>query len=319
MLLAVPAAEAGVAIRNLDTSAPPSVRMTVVTSSPSRRAPRVLEDGSPVAGLTVVNLARDKKIVLAVDHSQSMHGRALRDAAQATRRFIALSGFGDQFAIVTFASRTIVDAGFASSSNVGAAFDSLKVDPVYGTTLYDAVVRGSKLLASAGAGGRVIVLVTDGQETTSHATLEQAIRTARRAHVAVYPVAIETSTLSPAPLRRLAARTGGAYHAVRTTSALAAVYASISTELRRTWQVQYLTAARTGERIRVKVIVPGRGSATRSAAMAGRRTVSADSGSFSLLLAAALVLAAAVAAFALVPAVRGLAAGVRRVGADRDF
>jgi von Willebrand factor type A domain len=217
LLLPAPAADARVVIRNLDTSTPPSVRLTVVTSSPSRRSPRVLENGSPVAGLIAINLARDKKIVLAVDHSQSMHGQALRDAARAAQRFIALSSSGDQFAVVTFASRTTVEAGFGSSGDAGAALDGLEVDPVYGTTLYDAVVRGSRLLASTGAGGRVMVVVTDGQETTSHASLAQAIRTARRAHVAVNPVAIETATLSPAPLRRLASRTGGAYHAVRTS------------------------------------------------------------------------------------------------------
>jgi von Willebrand factor type A domain len=317
LLLLAPAADARVVIRNLDTSAPPWVRMTVVTSSPSRRSPRVLENGSPVAGLIAVNLARDKKIVLAVDHSQSMHGQALRDAARAAQRFIALSSSGDQSAVVTFASRTTVDAGFGTSGDAAAALDGLKVDPVYGTTLYDAVVLGSRLLASTGTGGRVMVVVTDGQETTSHASLAEAIRTARHAHVSVYPVAIETASLSPAPLRLLASRTGGAYHAVRTTSALAAIYASISTELRRTWQVRYLTAARTGERIHVKVIVPSRGSASRSAAMAGR-AVSAGSGSFPLLLVAALVLAAVLVGLALLPVVR-MVGSLRRVGADGDF
>jgi hypothetical protein len=43
----------------------------------------------------------------------------------------------------------------------------------------------------------VIVLVTDGQETKSHATLEQPIHGARKAHALVYPIAIESKAFSP--------------------------------------------------------------------------------------------------------------------------
>jgi hypothetical protein len=62
------------------------------------------------------------------------------------------------------------------------------------------------------------------------------------------------------------------------------------------------------------VIVPGRGSANRSAAMAGG-PVAPPSDSNSVLLQAARVLAAALAAFALLPAVRSVA-GLRRAGSD---
>ena len=91
VLLVPAAAEAGLTIRNLDTSGPP-------TDPRHRPHPDTLtfthqssiEDGAGVAGLTAVNLGREKNIVLAVDHSQSMHGRSLTDAAEAARRFIAL-------------------------------------------------------------------------------------------------------------------------------------------------------------------------------------------------------------------------------------
>ena len=82
--------------------------------------------------------------------------------------------------------------------------------------------------------------------------------------------------------------------------------------------MQYRTTARTGERIHVRVIVPGRGSANRTASMAGR-AVSPQQSSFSLLLLAALVLAVAVAAFALLPAVRSVVAGLRGGSADGDY
>ena len=313
-MLVPAAASAGLTIRNLDTSGPPAVRVTVLTQTPITHAPVVLEDGSAVAGLTAVNLGRQKNIVLAVDHSQSMHGRSLTDAGDAARRFIALGQGGDQFAILTFASETTVLAGFGAGADAAGALDGLAVDPHYGTTLYDAIVKASQMLAGTGTGGRVLVLVTDGQETTSHATLKSAIQAARKAHVAVYPVGIESISFSPAPLKRLASSTGGTYHGARSSSALTSIYATISNELRRTWQIQYVTAARPGDQINVKVTAPGYGSASSTATLAG--TSSGSSGSSNTGFLIAFALAAFVAAALLVKPTFNAVAG--RMNHDPD-
>jgi VWFA-related protein len=315
-LLAPAVAEAGITIRNLDTSGAPAIRVTIVTQTPLLHAPRVLENGVPVAGLTAVNLGSDKNIVLAVDHSQSMYGRALADATDAARRFIALGRGRDHFAVVTFASQTTVLADFGSGSAVAGALDGLAVDPHYGTTLYDAVVRASRLLAAGGTGGRVLVLVTDGQETTSHATLDGAIRAARRAHVSVYPVAIESTSFSPAPLKLLASRTGGTYHGARTSGALASIYATISAELQRTWQLQYVTAARAGDHIGIKVSASGQGSTSATTTVAGKAAAS-HSSSLTWLLIGLAILMLAIVAFLLRPALNDFAERVRST--DPDF
>ena len=254
--------------------------------------------------------------MLGVDHSQSMHGRSLTDAAEAARRFIALGQGGDQFAILSFASETTVRAGFGAGADAAGALDGIVVDPHYGTTLYDAIVKASQMLAGTGTGGRVLVLVTDGQETTSHATLKSAIQAARKAHVAVYPVGIESISFSPAPLKRLAASTGGTYHGARSSSALTTIYATISNELRRTWQIQYVTAARPGDQIHVKVTAPGYGSANSTATLAG--TASGSSGSSNTGFLIAFALAALVAAALLFrPALNAITSRTSR--ADSDF
>jgi Mg-chelatase subunit ChlD len=316
LLLAAPTAEAGVAIRNLDASSPPTLRFTVVTARPAQRAPRVLENGRPVAGLSAENLGRDTKIVLAVDHSQSMHGRALRDATVAARRFIALGRPGDQFAVVSFASQTTVLSGFGSTGDDAAAgLAAVEVDRLYGTTLYDAVVRSSNLLRSTGTGGRVLVLVTDGQETTSHATLAQAIHVARRSHVAVYPVATQSTAFSPIPLRLLAARTGGTYHGVLSSSMLGSIYAAISSELRRTWQLQNVTSAQPRDTVRIRVTVQGRGAANRSITMPGHATVERSHTPLALY-GPPLVLMLALEAIVLVPATKSTIAGLKHGNTD---
>ena len=175
--------------------------------------------------------------------------------------------------------------------------------------------KASQMLAGTGTGGRVLVLVTDGQETTSHATLKGAIQAARKAHVAVYPVGIESISFSPAPLKRLASSTGGTYHGARSSSALTSIYATISNELRRTWQIQYVTAARPGDQINVKVTAPGYGTANSTATLAGAASKPPSSNTGLLI---AFALAAFVAAALLFgPALNAIASRSGR--ADSDF
>ena len=70
-------------ITAVDTSAYPSVRVTVVTPQPAAKAPKLSEDGQPVIGYTAKNFGREKSVVLLFDRSQSMLGRAMQDAIAA--------------------------------------------------------------------------------------------------------------------------------------------------------------------------------------------------------------------------------------------
>ena len=167
-----------------------------------------------------------------------MRGKALPKAIAAASRFVALKPERDRIAIVTFASQTIVATKLSSS-----AIDADSVLPTlipgdsrYGTTLYDAIVLSSRMLARSGSPGRVILLVTDGQETTSKATLGQAIRAARKAHALVYTVAIESRAFSPGPLKKLARQTGGTYYGASSSAELPAIYEGIARRLSRTWR-----------------------------------------------------------------------------------
>jgi hypothetical protein len=305
-LAIVPAAAAGVKITNLDTSGVPSIRLTVITAKPSHQPPHVYENGAPVTDLSAVDLGSDKRIVLAVDHSQSMYGRSLRDAVAAARRFVALGQTGDQFAILTFASTVTLDSGFGSAAQNAGDLNGLTVDAHYGTRLYDAVVQAARILSTAGNAGRVLILVTDGQETTSHHTLQQAIRAARRARVSVYPIAIESTAFSPTPLRLLAARTGGSYHGARSSAELNDIYANLSRELQRTWQLRYLTSARPGDHIRIAATVSGQGSNSRLAHLAAATPTRNGSAPSGWLIAAFAVIAAMALALTMPPAYTAL-------------
>ena len=73
----------------------------------------------------------------------------------------------------------------------------------------------------------MIVVLTDGNDVSSSATLESAIEAAHRAGASVYAIGIEGKYFTPGPLRELASKTGGAYlQAASTRSARRALRAA---------------------------------------------------------------------------------------------
>ncbi|MBA3243650.1 MAG: type II secretion system F family protein [Actinobacteria bacterium] len=236
----------------VDTGAYPSLRVLLVTPEPTRLAPRLTENGVRVSGLEAANLGSAKSVVLAVDRSQSMRGQAMADASRAARAFVRRKPRSDRIAVVAVGKRAVQLTGFSSATiDADAALRGVEVDQVQGTALYDAIVLSAEALGAETLASRVLILLTDGQEVSSEATLEAAIAAARKAGVTVYPIAIESPSFSPAPLKRLAKATGGRYSGARDSGALVAVYTSIAAELKRTWQLTYTTSARPGERVRL--------------------------------------------------------------------
>jgi tight adherence protein B len=256
-LFAAPLSSAGVELKGVDASAYPTVRMSVVTPSPTTRPPRLLENGRPVTGLLAENLGRAKSVVLAVDRSQSMKGKPFRDAVAAAQAFLLAKPGQDRVAVATFATKPVVLTGFSTSpGDAQSALRSVSVDPVEGTTLYDSLVQSARALASEPHAGRVIIAVTDGNETKSAASLQNAIAAAREAGASVYVVAIESELFNPAPLKSIARATGGSYRGANSSRELGAIYASIARELQRTWRLEYPTAARPGDELRLQALTP---------------------------------------------------------------
>ena len=265
VLPGVAAAAGGSKITSLDTSGYPSVRATVVTPKPVGTAPALTENGVPVVGFRAVNLGREKSVAAVIDRSQSMLGQAMKDASAAAREFIGTKPRNDRVAIFTVGRRAVQLTSFSSTTaEADAALRTVEVDKVVGTALYDSVVLASQALAADLNQTRILVLLTDGQEVSSDASLEQAIAAARAANVAVYPIGIESASFRPAPLQRLAEKTGGRYAGAAGTKDLSAIYAALASELRRTWQLSYYTSARPGEKLEVEAagataesVVPG--------------------------------------------------------------
>ena len=256
-----PAAQAGIAVKGLNTSSYPDVRVSVVTSQHASGRPRLTENGRPVPIKEALNLGRAKSVVLALDRSRSMQGKPLADALAAARGFVASKAPGDRVEIVGFGSRA-VELTRLSSATIDAvdALKTMPVDPQQGTALYDAVVSASRALATESLPGRVIIVLTDGRDVSSTATLQQASNEAREAGASVYTIAIESPQFSPEPLRSLSKETGGAYRGASSSAALGREYAAVADELRRTWQLTYATSARPGDDATLRAYAGGSAS-----------------------------------------------------------
>jgi tight adherence protein B len=266
LLAVVPAAAAATAgnvrIAGTDVGAYPHIVVSVVTQHPVGRPPRLTENGLRVADPEAVNLGAAKSVVLAIDNSQSMRGRALADASTAARAFVDAKSAADHVAVISFGRHVLQLTGFSTAAGqADSVLGGLKVDRVPGTSLYDAVAAAAHELRATTQPGRVIIVMTDGRDVSSLSTLGQAVAAARKAGAAVYPIGIESADFDPTALHSLAEQTGGTYHGAGSTAELQQVYASIASELDRTWRLGYDTAARPGDHVRVRAFAGGAGSA----------------------------------------------------------
>lgn len=279
--LALPAAgSAALDVRGVDTSQYPRLRVTVVTDRPSQTAPRLTENGEAVVGSRSLNLGRAKSVVLLIDRSWSMRGRPIEDAKAAARAFIDAKDPADRIAVVTFGSRATQDTTFTTNrQEAKQALATLDVDRTQGTALYDAVRLGARLLGDEARPGRVLIVLTDGQDVSSHTSLGNAILAAKASRTLVYPIGIEGEQFTPDALRAMASETGGGYHGAASSSQLAQVYADLARELRRTWRIDFVTAAAPGTRVDIGVSSPGEPAASRALTLPGTPPKGSSGGS----------------------------------------
>ena len=122
------------------------------------------------------------------------------------------------------------------------------------TLLNDSVYLIAKNFLAKESGRKAIILLTDGGENGSHASLEQAIGEAQRANVPVYAILYSAWTgpelgasqamrfagdPGEAILKKLSESTGGHVYAVSSGLPLRKIYEQIGEELRTQYEVGY--------------------------------------------------------------------------------
>jgi tight adherence protein B len=268
IILALPAAAAAaVQLRGVDATAYPTIHASIYTPNGGGR-PALWENGTPVAGFQAQNLGSVKAIATLIDRSQSMRGKPLADASAGARAFVAAKQAPDELSVIAFGSKVVPLSPFSTvKRDADLPLGRMTTDKVKGTALYDAVIAAANQLKGNPLPGRVIIVLSDGADNASSGTLTTAIKAAREANALIYAIGIEGEGFTSAPLEQLASSTGGQYYGAASTSALAGVYASIADALKKTWRIQYVTAARPGDHIRLTASIVGQGSTTQLASI----------------------------------------------------
>lgn len=172
----------------------------------------ILEEGEP-RELAVFERRTNRplSVVLMLDVSLST-AIELRYERESASRFLAgLLGPGshasDQAAIFSFSSDVEVLQAFTRDDGLLNKALS-RVRPQTGTSVYDAMVLASQELEGR-EGRRVIIVITDGGDTTSSVRFADALRAAHDAEAAIYPLIV-------LPIRSDAGRNRGGEHALMT-------------------------------------------------------------------------------------------------------
>jgi len=263
-LVSAAAAGTGVQITPTGEAAWPNREFVVALPAGQRVEPSrftVLENGKPVLGTSVSpasSLAGG--VALVIDASNSMHGAPIRGAMYAARAFAARRNVNQRLALVTFNSSNNLALPFTGSQS--KIDEALSKSPrlAYGTHIFDAVATAVAQIQAAQLQTGVIVVLSDGGDTGSSLSPDQATKLANDAHVRIYSVGLRGATFRPGSLQALAAGTGGSFSEARNTAELAKIYDQLGLKLANQYVVTYKSLLDPSTKTLVKVSVAGIGT-----------------------------------------------------------
>ncbi len=214
---------------------------------------QILEDGNPQKiSIFAKESALPLSIALEIDTSLSTR-RDLPLELNSARRF-ANAILRPQDAMAIYAISEVVDpiVGFTSDmKTIDHAIDHIRMGSA--TALYDAIYVGAQDLEPR-QGRKVMVVITDGGDTVSQTSYQEALRAAQISEAVGYSiivVPIEASagreTGGEHALIQLSADTGGKYFYATTLPQLDEAFRTISDELRTQYLLAYYPAQRLAD------------------------------------------------------------------------
>ena len=179
--------------------------------------------------------------VVLLDTSGSMESR-ITMARSAAIRFLDGLRENDVAAVYHFASKIELVQEFSPSRDLAQVAFNLKADGM--TALNDAIVKAARDLSEREEKRRAIVVLSDGADTYSKASMDKALANAVAAGATIYTVdmtqiASKDRQAGAAALRNFAAKTGGRYVSTPGGQMLREAFASIVEELSNQYTLTY--------------------------------------------------------------------------------
>jgi Ca-activated chloride channel homolog len=238
----------------------------------------VLDDGREQS-LTYFSQEPDQplRVAFVVDRSLSVQ-KALNRAQTAVREFIhsVLRPGKDSACLVAFDSGVYLLQDFTDDADLLAGAAS-RLTAAGGTSIFDALYKTSRdKLAGTDQARRVVILITDGDDTTSRASVDQTIEMAVRNNVAVYAIrlpgehSLNVRDLQGKPvLARISESSGGhPFYFNGGEGQLTTIFKQLQDELRSQYSIGYQfqtpSAASRFHKITIKLRQPALKAFTRS-------------------------------------------------------
>jgi Ca-activated chloride channel homolog len=197
-------------------------------------------------------------VVLALDASSSVSGDRLRHLRGAGGALIDALQTDDRVALLTFSHAvSLREALTGDTARIRRALETL--EPGGETSLVDAAYAAMKLAQPDGGSRNLIIVFSDGQDTSSWLTGARVIEVARSADAPMFGVTVR-GTRGPEFLRDLAAATGGSLIEIESTRDLGATFTRVLGEFRQRYLIGFSPRG-----------VAGRGFHTLQVRVKGRR------------------------------------------------
>lgn len=230
-----------------------------------REAFQLFDEGNPQKiDIFEPETSQPLDLALMIDASLSAHKEITFEQEAAAHFIRQVIRPGDRLAVFSFDEDVTQRTAF--SDNVAALQDAVRRIPNGGgTSIYDAVLLASRSLAHCGDDRRrVIVLITDAGETTSHYDFEAARKEAVSSNVLLYTIVVRPvknengrNTAGEHALETMTDTTGGAMFYPDNPQELTTIFDRIDRELRTQYRLAYYPnprgPANTYRSIEVKV------------------------------------------------------------------
>jgi Ca-activated chloride channel homolog len=180
---------------------------------------------------------------LLIDHSGSMKPRMEATRKAATLFLSRIIKPTDHAFVAGFSFDATKDAQFVS--DIGSLEDQVRSVPDAngGTSLYDAIITGLYRFRTV-QGRKALIILTDGEDTTSRMSYDDMLSYARAARVPLYfiGVALGFSDFGGAnKMKALAAETGGVAYFIKDVKKLDETYSQLEKDLRSQYLIAYNT------------------------------------------------------------------------------
>ena len=202
----------------------------------------VYEDGQPQTITSFRHEDIPVSIGIVVDNSGSMREKRQKVNAAALN-LVRASNPNDEVFVVNFNDEYYLDQDF--TANINKLREALeKIETRGGTALYDAVVASADWLKRGKLEKKVIFVVTDGEDTASSQSLEQAVRRLQADNgPTVYSIAILGDEEHPKRARRalqvMSDRTGGTAFFPKTLDEVDAISRNVAHDIRNQYTIGY--------------------------------------------------------------------------------